>query len=219
MTETQWLGSGDPESMLLFLRGRASGRKLRLFAVACCRRVGHLLVDESSREALRMAEHHADGLVAEKDLSGALSRNRAFIRGAPPHSVERRAAAAVNAAAGGSPWAAAWNVVSEVRTALNRSADGLAPGEAREQADLLRHVVGNPFRTPTLAPGWLYGNGGSVLKLAHSIYNDGSFNRMPILADALEEAGCADAAVLEHCRHPGAHMRGCWALDLLLRKG
>src|SRR3954451_21755439 len=132
MTESQWLECGEPESMLVHLRGRASSRKLRLFAVACCRRIRHLLIDERSREALRAAEGHADGLVSDRQLSEALSRNYEFIRAVPPRSVERTAAMAVNAAAGGSSWAAAWNAVSEVRTALNRSTGGLAHGEARE---------------------------------------------------------------------------------------
>jgi hypothetical protein len=57
-----------------------------------------------------------------------------------------------------------------------------------------------------------------IPKLAEAIYEERAFDRMPILADALEEAGCADADVLRHCRDPGPHVRGCWVLDLILDK-
>ena len=58
--------------------------------------------------------------------------------------------------------------------------------------------------------------GGQELGLARAVYDAGDFSRLPILADALEEAGCADADILGHLRGPGPHVRGCWVLDLLL---
>jgi hypothetical protein len=67
-------------------------------------------------------------------------------------------------------------------------------------------------------PAWLAWNGGTVVKLAEAIYAGRAFDRMPILADALEEAGCADANFLDHCREPGPHALGCWIVDLLLGK-
>jgi hypothetical protein len=85
-------------------------------------------------------------------------------------------------------------------------------------ADLLRDVFGNPFRPAAVAPTWLAWHGETVPKLAQSVYDERAFERLPILADALEEAGCADAALLGHLRSPGPHARGCWALDLLLGK-
>ncbi len=62
------------------------------------------------------------------------------------------------------------------------------------------------------------GNGNTVQKIARGIYDDRAFDRMPILADALEEAGCTDIEILNHCRQPGEHFRGCWVVDLLLGK-
>jgi hypothetical protein len=67
----------------------------------------------------------------------------------------------------------------------------------------------------TLSPTWRSNN---VLALAKSIYHDSGFDRLPILGDALEDAGCDNADVLKHCREPGEHARGCWVVDLLLGK-
>jgi hypothetical protein len=83
------------------------------------------------------------------------------------------------------------------------------------QSDLIRCIFGNPFRPITLAPTWLTS---TVVGLASAIYADRAFDRLPILADALEEAGCNEPAVLAHCRSDGPHARGCWVVDLLLGK-
>jgi len=80
---------------------------------------------------------------------------------------------------------------------------------------LVRDIFGNPFRPVTLDPAW---RTATVVALAETIYTDRAFDRLPILADALEEAGCTSADLLNHCRQPGEHVRGCWALDLLLQK-
>jgi hypothetical protein len=76
-------------------------------------------------------------------------------------------------------------------------------------------LFGNPFRPAALDPAWLAWNDGSVRKMAEAIYEEGRFGDLPILADAPEDAGCADADVLAHCRAPGEHVRGCWVVDLL----
>jgi hypothetical protein len=84
---------------------------------------------------------------------------------------------------------------------------------------LLRDIFGNPFRAAIADPSWLSSNRGAVLELAQAIYEERSFfRRLPALADTLEEAGCTDAAILEHCRQGGLHVRGCWVVDLLLGK-
>jgi hypothetical protein len=88
----------------------------------------------------------------------------------------------------------------------------------KRSLSLLHCIFGNPFRPVSLDPAWLHCNGGTVRKMAEAIYDDRAFDRLPILADALEEAGCTDRAVLDHCRGSGAHVRGCWVLDLLLGK-
>jgi hypothetical protein len=94
-----------------------------------------------------------------------------------------------------------------------------APDEERfMQAELLRDVCGNPFRPVTFGPFWLRWNGGIVGHLARQIYEERRFGEMPVLGDALEDAGCADEDILAHCRGPHEHVRGCWVLDLLLGK-
>ncbi len=82
-------------------------------------------------------------------------------------------------------------------------------------ADLIRDIFGNPFRPVTLDPRWL---SSTVLDLARTIYDERVWERMPILADALMDAGCDNEEILNHCRGPGPHVRGCWAIDLVLGK-
>ncbi len=84
---------------------------------------------------------------------------------------------------------------------------------------ILREIVGNPFRPLVLPPSWLAWNGGTVVQVATEIYAERAFEQLPVLADALEEAGCSDPGILAHLRSPGPHVRGCWALDSVLGKG
>ena len=86
------------------------------------------------------------------------------------------------------------------------------------QARLLRDIVGSPFRLHSIAPAWLAWNDGAIRKMVQAIYDTRAFDRLPLLADALEDAGCTDADLLGHCRGPGPHVRGCWVVDLLLGK-
>jgi len=88
----------------------------------------------------------------------------------------------------------------------------------RQQVLWLHDIFGNPFRPITIDPSWLEWNGGTVVKLAQAIYDERAFDRLPILADALEEAGCSDQDILGHCRSGGGHVRGCWVVDLVLGK-
>jgi hypothetical protein len=87
--------------------------------------------------------------------------------------------------------------------------------EERVQTEILRDIFGNPFSPVAIDPSWLTSD---VVALATGIYDQRAFDRMPILADALQDAGCDNEEVLNHCRGPGLHVRGCWAIDLLLRK-
>jgi hypothetical protein len=81
------------------------------------------------------------------------------------------------------------------------------------QAELLRDIIGNPFHPRVFEPQW---RTSTVLAIAEGIYEDRAFDRLPILADALQEAGCEDEQILGHCREDGTHVRGCWVIDLIL---
>jgi hypothetical protein len=81
---------------------------------------------------------------------------------------------------------------------------------------LLREIVGNPWQPKLVDPAWREWNRGLVVELARMIYDSHAFDRMPILGDALEDAGCTDDTILRHCREPGEHVRGCWMLDAIL---
>ncbi|WP_246173508.1 hypothetical protein [Limnoglobus roseus] len=96
---------------------------------------------------------------------------------------------------------------------------GISPqseDEREEQGPLLRDIFGNPFRPVTFSPAWLTP---TAVGLAQAIYEDRAFDRLPILADALQDAGCEDEAILGHCRGDGPHVRGCWVVDGVLGKG
>jgi hypothetical protein len=83
------------------------------------------------------------------------------------------------------------------------------------QLQTLRCVFGNPFRRVSIHPGW---RSGDAVAVTEGIYFDRAFDRLPLLADALEEAGCDNQEILDHCRCNGEHVRGCWVVDLLLGK-
>jgi hypothetical protein len=87
-----------------------------------------------------------------------------------------------------------------------------------ELADALRCIVGSPFRRPAIPQATLAWNDRTIPKLALAIYEERAYERLPILADALEDAGCSDPDLLGHLRSQGPHVRGCWALDLVLGK-
>jgi hypothetical protein len=90
------------------------------------------------------------------------------------------------------------------------------PGLSPVCLNLLHDVFGNPFRPISINPEWLTS---TVVALATGIYEEKAFDRMPILADALQDAGCSNEDILNHCRGPGPHTRGCFVIDLILGKG
>jgi hypothetical protein len=215
--------------MLEFVRGKISDRKLRLFAAACCRRIWPLLVDARSRNAVEAAERCAEGRVAEEEWEilrrEAVAAFQAAITPACQNANAPRTAGCAGArAALLSLWADAWEAAGgaayQAANAARRAPDADFSAAYTEagfaQAGLFRDVVGNPFHLVSLDPSWLTWNDGTVPRIAQAIYNDRSFHLMPIMADALEDAGCMDGGILVHCRAPRDHVRGCWVLDLLL---
>jgi hypothetical protein len=213
MTEAEWHASDDPEAMLRRLarlfRGPPlssepyipSDRKLRLFACSVCRAsAAHRRRTPDIDYLADLAERTADG---ESHLYASLG-----------------------------------SAVSALEFAGNSLRWGFEGQEQSAAADRLRDIFGNPFplvaplstpmglylpqliiaRLRPELPAWLAWDGGVVPRLALAAYESGDFSSTPIIADALEEAGCADAELLGHLRGPRPHVRGCWALDLLLAK-
>jgi hypothetical protein len=226
MTEAEWLAGGDVRVMLRSLRGRAGDRKLRLFACACWQRLRHLLQDGHLRWFLGLLEAHADGLVPPQELWAA--RQAAWValrslRQGPPAAETREELAARRLVRWGAhlnAWTAAVEAGRTARGVAARIGEWAAAAETKFQCDLLHEVFGNPFRRATVDPSWLAWEGGTVPRLAGAVYEGRTFDQLPILGDALEEAGCTDVDVLAHCRQqPGAHVRGCWVLDLVLGRG
>ena len=209
MTEQQWFQAADPRPMLEYLRGKASDRKLRLFACAYCRAVRdiqHL----SPGSAVTVAERYADGLASDQDLASERRRWAC--------SPEERGPVAPSAYDG------AWEAVDWL-TILERWRDDpdsyiTVPADAvlKRSVLLLRDIFGNPFRPTAVDPAWLAWNAGIIVSLAQAFYDDRAFDQLPILADALEEGGCTNAEILAHCREPGEHARGCGVVDPLLGK-
>ncbi len=209
MTEAQWLACRDPDALLEFLRQRAySGqgryptpRKVRLFACACCRRAWPALTDERSRQAVEVAERYADRRASREELA------RTFLIA---KGVGRLGNAAFAAASACAPRCNADRVAAQA--ALAGDPRHWA-AERAAQAELVHDLFGNPFApVPVVRPEWQW----AVLRLARVVYDERTFDGLPRLADALEEAGCAAAVLLTHLRAPGQHARGCWALDLLM---
>jgi len=197
---------------------QASDRKLRLFAVACCRRIWHLLGDTRSRWAVEVADRFAEGNASYEELAeadraanAARSAARAAARkqGTPEAETAAHAAWCAEAVAHGS--------IADAASAA-RAAGG--PGEPAAQSRLLHCVFGpTPFQPlPAADDAWLVWNDNFVGKLAADLYEQQRFADLPLLADALEDAGCTDTSFLGHLRSVGPHVRGCWVLDCVLGK-
>jgi hypothetical protein len=223
MTEAQWLECSDPTRMLDFLRGKVSDRKLRLFAVACCRRIWHLLTDERSRRLIEASEAYADQRIRFLEVGDAYRLHDAAERGyefpalffAACYAADCGIRAAISTAhevADAAGFSVSTGIDDDETVAANHAV--FSHAERVAQTTILRDVC-NPFRPVTIGPLRLTP---TVVTLAQSIYQERSFDSLPILAGALEEAGCTDADILGHCRQPGQHVRGCWAVDLLLGK-
>ena len=201
MSEEDWLEAGNPTPMVAYLLGTASDRKLRLFAAACCARLSRA---DEDRQAVDVGERFADGRATEEERRACYDaiqeQKRLAIDVQNFHDAARL-------------WGRQRPVMREMNAAVGL--DGLARSLVDLRSiDLLRCIFGNPFQPP-YGSAW---DNVNAARLAHAIYEDRAFDRLPILADALEEAGCQDTLALEHCREGAVHTRGCWVLDRLLGK-
>jgi hypothetical protein len=221
MNEERWLKCADPGTLLNHLRGNRWDRQLRRFAVACCRSVEGLLEDPWVCRAVTVAERFLDGAIPREELvqvsEAAWAEGSRQPDGRGTYQIARDVA---RRSARHAAWYVNHKVVVQARNAPKGKgfADWLQATVAQLtcHADLLRDIIGNPFHRVKLDPTWATWNGGTAVRLAEAMYRDNRFDAMPVLGDALEEAGCTDAAILAHCRQLDGHVRGCWVVDLLL---
>jgi hypothetical protein len=243
MTEAEWLTSADPQPMLEYLRGKASDRKLRLFAVACHERIWHLLNDKADcRKTIQFAERFADGLATRNELHGRAWGKPGSVFSVVLYKAWDAAENSLEFGAGTAEEAVLRMDVEKYKQrkdAFNSAWENYSLGEAMQIADaamptewmataisawtkertgqceLLREIFGNPFQPISIASDWLTP---TVVQMAQAIYEDRAFDRLPALADALEYAGCENADIMIHCRTEWPHVRGCWVVDLILGK-
>jgi hypothetical protein len=271
MTEAEWLGAQTPWPLLGHLISRAPVRKHHLFAVACCRRIWHLILSKRARWWVEAAEHLADGRPIWCDVDDLAHDEWAPIRPVGPvvyhpigHPVpwdpegerrnnweafqhidgyrqDRKSESAYHAILAaqatvqhqdesetpGDPeaWAYDLRLVHAHQLAARAVAHWRRPSDDAEpdpqviadeltaQMPLLWDVFEDSLRDVEFDPRWRTAD---VVGLARAIYDDRVFERLPLLADALMDAGCADEHVLSHCRSDGPHVRGCWVVDLVL---
>jgi hypothetical protein len=213
VTEAEWLATQDPKLLLGFVRRNGSERKLRLFAVACCRSIWQEMPEECCRQAAEVGEQYADGLATDEKRHTAWEAIQLFKEMA--------------VAEDDFEWAVHL-----------RDAEGPVYDSMRREwfytpdmADQLKvafvcDIFGNPFRPSLpLPPAVLAWNDRNVSRLAQAAYDErhlpaGTLDpaRLAILADALLDAGCEDEGLMTHLRSPGPHVRGCWAVDLIRGK-
>jgi hypothetical protein len=208
MTEQEWLDCADPTLMLSLLLGKATDRKLRLFALASFACIRHLPTDENDRRVIELADRYADGNASD------MERQQAW------ETIDTAKWEAVDAQYFGEA-ARLW--VRQQAVARSMTSSSGVIGLARSIRDgeaiaLIYCIFGNPFRPVAIDPMWLRWHGSIIQQLAQTIYDERCFADLPILADALEDAGCDHSEILSHCRSPGPHVRGCWVVDLLLGK-
>ncbi|HEV3383949.1 MAG TPA: hypothetical protein VG097_04000 [Gemmata sp.] len=207
MTEVEWLACADPGRMLQFIRDKASDRKLRLFIISCCRYFIGRLHNQATQRALAIAEQFAEGKATGEELQAAYNAagnyySHTGVYGTDASDLPARAAML---AAEGSRFGIIELYSPSFRFFTQR--------EHARNSLILRDIF--PFRPITLNPSWLTS---TVLALASQMYDSGDFSALPILADALQDAGCDNSDILDHCRGPGPHVRGCWVVDKLLAK-
>jgi hypothetical protein len=196
--------------MLEYVPYKVSKRKWCLIGVAFVHDIWPLLLDERCKSVVEAAERWADGLTTTKELNRAEAELRtSYYYRSDCSAAVSAAIAAARPSKGGTDRAA-----SLVRLAVQESGADVESKE-KEQCSLIRDILGIPFRPVPFQTAW---QTCTVAGLAQAIYADRAFERLPILADALEDAGCDNADILNHCRQGGEHVRGCWVVDLILGK-
>lgn len=201
MTESQWQTTTDPTPLFHLVSETASDRKLRLFHCSI-RLWSWNFIPDSCKVAIEASEQFADGIVSREALSAALRRAVTEASTFPvgrQRSLASQALWAVELTLQPYPVAGFWSDEEEESAACN----------------LHRCIFGNPFRSVAFVLDW---RTSTVVAIARSMYDSRDFSAMPILADALQDAGCENEDILNHCHSSGPHVRGCWVVDRILGK-
>jgi hypothetical protein len=218
MSEQEWLASNDPQAMLDHIKSpTGSWRKLRLTPCACCRALIDYL-DAAQQEALQAAERFADGEIEQEAFALVYEefygRWHEFFDEMDAGN-QQPGQAVVSAGLIAFTCCMPDNQSDEWDGAADAilTANYVRPGTPMIGSDLVRDIFGNPFRPVSFDPAW---RTSTVVVLAKQMYDSRDFSAMPILGDALQDAACDHADILDHCRSAGPHVRGCWVVDLVL---
>ena len=213
MTEEEWLAITDPMPMVEFLKGKSSDRKMRLLGVAICRVTFDEPEEERICRAVETAEDFADGMADIARLEAVCweawdVRDEHYDSGLGRYDGAMGLAQAAGMTASVHEWNNTFNRPGPFR---------LYPWDygPPSHCPLIRDIFGNPFRPVAFDPAW---RTSTAVALAQQMYDSRDFGLMPILGDALQDAGCDSADILDHCRGDGPHVRGCWVADLVLGK-
>jgi hypothetical protein len=232
MTDPEWLAGEDPLALLSRLF-TANSSRLWLFACACCRLVvPEVTTDKQLLQALEDAESCAAGLIDRSELENRWHRwwqrwREMFLSSRSPG---RNALDKILQVwrPGWSAWRAAMDLAAIAQQTFprpeyqaSRRAERRSRGRAKRErrlllCELLRDIFGNSRQPRSLDPELLIRDRGMALKVARAILDERRFGDLPVLGDALEEAGCTDQDILDHCRLPRPHALGCWVVDLVL---
>ena len=220
MTEKEWLQCTEVDRLMNFSKDKGSCRKYRLMVIACCRRIWHLL-GKKEQAVVETAENFLERKATAKELN-ACSRSR--LRGPagiavwyvcfPTNRIKSVSLNAVNTC----QHAVALDLIDRQILdvpVIDNHMGKYAVEERKHQLVLFHDIFGNPFHPIKIEHAW---QTPTIKALAQTIYTERQFADLPILADALEEAGCSNEDILGHCRNNQEHARGCWVLDILLGK-
>jgi hypothetical protein len=209
-TEEAWQASVNAKAMLNVFKGKMMSRQRRLFAVALCRQTELYPIDEPWEQILQVGEAYADGKAKKRELEEGRAAAERIRNKRQRVSRTLMADAVASACHALRPDFRCLYCLKEVM-----KAEGLSYliKDKRAHCGLVRDIFGNPFATVSFEARSV---SATARKLAQSMYDERRFADLPVLADALEEGGCTDAAILAHCRDKGDHVRGCWVIDLVL---
>ena len=220
MPKSNWLTSDDPTKLLKLVRGKASERKHRLFAMACFGRDILFSGDQSCIQVFLVADRFADDDAPVDEIQHAeliADAACANMTGERRFAWEAATAAVYCASLRSECWQ--WATTAAKGSATDLSHQATTKNDQTDERlirlAMIRCVYGNSFRPVVADSKWL---SSTVIGIAEGIYAERAFDRLPILADALMDAGCEHPDVLDHCRSAGPHVRGCWVVDLILGK-